>query len=784
MNDAPDSEQKTVAEPPFSTRAPSAFLDSSGSRSRSSSGVSSSVSAAEVDDDTISLVDIFENLSDHKWLFAAVTMLCTLAALAWALLATPVYTVDALVQVEDKKGSALGGALSSVAQALDVTSSPVEGEIEILRSRTNVGRAVEALRMQSDVEVANRLPVIGDWLARRLERDEHGLALAPALPLIDAGRWAWGGERLMLAEFEVPHRMLGEPLLLTIGEAGSWTLHDEEGALVLEGAGARAADEQAGYALRIAELVAHPGTQFELRRHSLAARVDQIRKNLRVSETKRQSGIMRIEYPGTDPIAAARLVNAISDAYVRQNVQRRAAEAEKSLQFLEQQLPELRKQVEASESALNAFRNQHRTIDIPGEIEAMLSQTVELEKARLDLDLRRKEAEARYEPAHPVSRALREQIARVDAQQKDMGDRIRSLPLVQQDFLRLSRDVEVNTQLYVSLLNNAQQLRVAQAGTIANVAIVDRAIAPELPSKPRRALVVAVGLLGGLAGGFLLAQVLAALRGRIRDPRELEAALGIHVAATVPNSPEQYAADSRKRATAPFLLARARPTAGAVESLRTLRLNLQLALAETRGGRTILFTSAVPGQGKSFVSANLAYLVASAGPRVLLIDADVRRSSIGRYFPLEGSRGLSDILRERLDPAQFVREDAASNLSVLPAGTPADNPGELLTTERLTPLFQWAAARYDIVIVDAPPILPVSDAVVLGGFADVTAFVVRHKRVAQADVADAVQQYQLTGAPIAGFVFNCFVPSRVRYGYGARYGYYRGKYGYGTRPHA
>jgi len=342
----------------------------------------------------------------------------------------------------------------------------------------------------------------------------------------------------------------------------------------------------------------------------------------------------------------------------------------------------------------------------------------------------------------------------------------------------------VNNQLYVSLLNNAQQLRVARAGTIGNVSIVDRAVVPQKPSKPRRALIVAVGLLGGLAGGFLFAQLLAAMRGRIRDPRELEEQVGIHVSATVPVANEQTDADRRKgkRATAPFLLARAKPMSGAVEALRTLRLNLQLSLAETRGGRTILFTSAVPGQGKSFVSANLAYLIANAGPRVLLIDADLRLSSIGRYFAVDGSKGLSDVLREGLDPAAFVKTDPKMSLSVLPAGAAADNPGELLTTERLESVFAWAASRYDVVIVDAPPILPVSDAVVLGAFADVTAFVVRHKRVARADVADAVQQYQLTGAQIDGFVFNCFVPSRVRYGYGARYGYYRGRYGYGAGP--
>jgi len=758
------------------SRRSSSQLTSSQLSSRASRG------PAPDDDDTISIADILENLADHKWLFAAVTLACTLAAGAYAFLATPVYTVDSLIQVEDKKTGALG-ALSAVAQALDVSDSSVEGEIEILRSRSNVTRAVEALRLQSDAEVENRLPLIGDWLSRRLERDANGLAVPPDLPMVDAADWAWGGERLLMAEFEVPPERLGQAHVLRVSGNGAWTLETEDGEHVLEGrVGPRAENAGMGYALRIAELVARPGTRFTLRRHSLLARVEQIRTGLRVSETKRQSGIMRIEFPGEDPLAAARLVNAIGDAYIQQNVQRRAAEAEKSLQFLEEQLPELRKQVEAAEGELNRFRNRNQTIDIAGEIGALLSQAVELEKSRLEIELRRREASGRYEPAHPVMRALREQAGSVGTQQKRINDRIKALPQIQQEFLRLARDVEVNTQLYVSLLNNAQQLRVARAGTIANVSIVDRAVAPLKPTKPRRAMVVAVGLLGGLAAGFLLTQLLAALRGRVRDPRDLESVTGIQVAATLPVSAEQSAVDRRRKLGSPYLLAQVRPTAPAIESLRTLRINLQLALADTEGGRTILFTSAIPAQGKSFISANLAYLIASAGQRVLLIDADIRRSSIGRYLPVDAARGLSQILREGGDPQPFVKAEVAPNLSVLPADPGVDNPGDLLTEARLKPVFDWAAERYDVIVVDAPPILPVSDAVVLGRFADVTAFVVRHKRSAQADVVDAVQQYQLTGADVTGFVFNCFQPSRIRYGYGARYGYYRGQYGYGERP--
>jgi tyrosine-protein kinase Etk/Wzc len=730
------------------------------------------------DDDNIHISELLENVVDHKWVFALTAAACTILAIAWALIATPIYTMDALIQVEDKKGGALSG-LSAVAQALDVSESPVEGEIEILRSRTNITRALEAAHLQSDFEVENRLPLLGGWLARRLERDASGLAIAPQWPLINPANWAWGGERLQIAEFETPASQYGEPHQLAIYKGGAWALLDPDGKLVFDGhVGVRSENAARGYSLNIAELVARPGTRFTLRRYSTARRVALVRTDLRISETKRQSGIMRLEYLDADPITGARLVNAIADVYVAQNAERRAAEADKSLQFLEQQLPELREQLEASEARLNSFREQQGTIDIPGEITGLLAQTVDLEKNRLEVELKLQEGAERYEPAHPVMRALRDQIAGIAAQRGQLDERTRALPQIQQDYLRLARDVEVDTQLYVNLLNNAQQLRVARAGTIANVSIVDRAVVPERPTKPRRSLMAIVGLLVGLAAGFLLAQLLARLRGTVRDVHELENATGVHISASLPIAEEQTTVD-RQADHAPYLLARVEPTAPVIEALRTLRLNLQLALAETDGGRTILFTSATPEQGKSFISANLAWLMASAGQRVLLIDADIRRSSIGRYLPTDANSGLSNILREQLDPAAFVKTDVVPNLSLLPAGPSVANPGDLLTEQRLHGVFEWATSHYDAIVVDAPPILPVSDAVVLGRFADVTGFVVRHKHAALGDVVDAIQQYQLSGAVITGLVLNCFRPSRIRYGYGARYGYYRGKYGYG-----
>lgn len=742
------------------------------------SGYSGGNGALIQDDDTISLVDLLDNFLYYKWYFIVATLLAMALSLGYAIIATPVYTADALVQVEEKKGTSLIGALDQVANPLFAQSSPVVGEIEIIQSRSVIGQAVETLKANVEVSVENRLPVIGEWLSRILETDENGLAIPPT----DLLSFAWGGERLQIDRIRVPSELYGKPLLLEIGDERQWRLIIEETDEQLatgQGSGQRISALNEQFYMELGPFLARPGTVFKITVFSLPSEIRRTTQSLTVSESGRQSNMIRMTYENPDPAFAAQMLNTIADAYLRQNLDRRSAEAQKTLEFLKGELPRLRRQLDESEQELNTFRTQTRTVDMTFELQELLKLSTEIETQQLQLDLKKRELAFRYDPSHPVMKSLNAQIAGLNNEAQSLSNRISKLPAVQQDYIRLARNVEVNNQLYVGLLNNTQQLEIAKAGTVGNVAIIDRAIPPELPTRPRKALIVAVGTMAGMFLGFLLTQVIAFMTKVVRDPKKLEAEVGIPMLSIMPLDSEQMRRVVENQQGA-FMLANEIPDGAGVEALRSLRTALVFALSEKPRSKVVLITSAVPSQGKSFISANLAFLLAATGKRTLLIDADIRKSSLRRYFEYEPKEpGLGSVLKGERIATDLILRDAYNNLDFLPSGPQVRNPGDLLAGDGIQKLINQLAESYDYVVVDSPPLLPVHDARALGKAADVSLFIARQDAVSLSEVQDAIDVFGKAGNRFDGIVFNGFVPSRIRYGYGYGYGYrkYAGRYG-------
>ena len=530
----------------------------------------------------------------------------------------------------------------------------------------------------------------------------------------------------------------------------------------------------------IESLRARPGTRFKVVVYSVQSRVIQILERFSASETRRQSGILRLTFENTNAAFSAIMLNQIADVYIRQNIGRRSEEAELSLNFLNDELPKIRIRLDASEKALNEFRSRSKTMDISSEIRELLVKATAIEKLQLELDLKRREYIIRYDEAHPMMKGVVSQLAGVKAENEELLRRIGQLPLVEQDYIRLARDVQVNNQLYVSLLNNAQQLQIAKAGTTGNVSIVDRALVPEKPARPRKPLIAAIGALLGVILGFIVCQTLAVISKVVRDPKKLERDSGLPLLAIIPQDEYQYEVDQHKVRQL-YLLSREKPNSSSVEALRSLRTSVLFRLSEKERSKVVLITSAVPAQGKSFVSVNLSYLFAASGKRVLLIEADIRLGTARNYLPhADSTQGLSTALLNGTSPAAAVIQDVYPNLDFLPAGPVVRNPGELLATDSMVRFINELAEQYDIVIVDSPPLLPVHDARSLGRAADMTLFIARQDSVNMTEIQDGIDVFSKSGNKIDGMVFNGFVPTGLRYGYGYGYGYGYRRYRYGT----
>ena len=728
----------------------------------------------------INLLDLWYNLLDFKWVAAALAALGLAIGLVYATVATPIYSVDVLLQVETKQTGGLA-ALDDVSGVLAAGGPNVNGELEIIRSRTVVESVAQTLGLAQSI-TPQYFPVFGQWLA-----NQHEQALGLAEPFGGFSEYAWGGEQLKLAQFSVPTEFTDQPFVAIKGEGNAYSLYSPAEEFLGEGTVGQPLNFNIGYgrgSITISQFEANPGLRASvIRRHPLSLHNGLVGP-LTALEVGRGSSMIRVSYESPNPAFAVQFLNELANAYLRQNVERKGQEAEQQLVFLDSQLPTIKEQLRKAEEALNSFVQSKGTIDPTLDTQRILGQDVALETKRVELGLEREKLLQRFQPGHPLIQAIDDQLAQLRSVRGGVASQTQALPEVQQEYLRLRRDVEVNQALYTSLLNGAQQLKVAKAGTVGNVAIVDYAQQPKRPIKPKKALVVAISLLVGLVLGVLAAQALAMLRSAVRDPSKLEQATGLSVYSIVPLSQQQTAAEKglRRRTDKVGLLAVSAPNDPSIEALRSFRTGLQFATIDSPNKR-VLITGPVPEIGKSFVSANFAAIMAQAGKRVLLIDGDMRKGTLSRYFIQEERGdakhpGLSDVVAGTVPFDTALIKTELEGLHVLVSGSVPPNPSELLLHPNFIALLEKADVEYDYVIIDSPPLLLVSDASVMGQHCSATFIVARYGASNVRQVSDSQKRLAQAGVRVNGLIFNGFIANRSGYYYGYGYGYgYKNAYG-------
>jgi tyrosine-protein kinase Etk/Wzc len=736
--------------------------------------------AADTTDGDVNLIALLRNVALHARLFAAITAAILLLSIAYLLAAKPTYMAQALIQVDEDQGAALG-ALSDVASALSL-NKPIDGELDILGSRTVLTKAIAQTQAQLDIQVHNSIPVLGRLYAR-FATPPNGLAPVP----LGLDGFAWGGERLRLDEFQVPSTLNTDSFRLLAGADGTWTLQSPDALPIARGrVGERVAftvDTRFGPgtgSIRVRALRARPGTRFDVSKSSLQQTLDAVSRHIKIEETSKDSSMIRLSVQDRDGERAADVANALAQAYMAMNIRHRAQQAHLSLQFLGRKLPQFQAELTRSEDALNAYRMQTDTIDVEQQTEALLARSVELTRQQTLVELNLQANAQQFRAAHPTMRMLAAQKASLADELARVNTEIRTLPGTQQSYLRLARDVAVNTQIYTALVANKLQLEVAEAGTTGNVSIIDVALTPEKRSWPLPLIVLAGGLFGGALIAFVSVQVVAGLHGALRDPLELERVSQVPVYAVIPASAAQTRmtrAGQRERQPHNPLLASQFPSDPSVEALRSLRSTFKFAV-NNAGSNTVLFTGPTENVGKTFVAANFAYLLALSGARVLIVDGDMRRAGLGRYFPAAlHAPGLADVLTGDLPLEQAIAATAHANLDILPSGrhtTP--NPGELLERPALAALLEQVGQRYDYVIVDSPPVLPIGDAITLARSCSAVFVVSRFELSNGRQLGETFKRLQQIGASITGQVFNGFRSSRYGYGYGYGYGDSGGKH--------
>ncbi|WP_263750334.1 polysaccharide biosynthesis tyrosine autokinase [Klebsiella pneumoniae] len=698
--------------------------------------------------DDIDLGKIVGELIDHRKLIIAISTAFTVIAVLYALLATPIYQSTALIQVEQKQGNAILDSLSQMLPDSQPQSAP---EIALIQSRMILGKTVDDLNLQAEIE-PKYFPIFGRGLARLLGK-EPGTISVPRFYL-DTGSND--------VPSEVTLTILGENNFEIEGEG--FSLKGKKGVLL----------EDKGVSILVDSIDAQPGSQFKITYISRLKAISNLLESLNVADQGKDTGMLNLTFTGDNPTLISQVLSSITQNYLAQNVERQAAQDAKSLEFLNEQLPKVRTDLDAAEDKLNNYRKQKDSVDLTMEAKSVLDQIVNVDNQLNELTFREAEISQLYTKEHPTYKALMEKRQTLQTERNKLNKKVSSMPSTQQEVLRLSRDVESGRAVYLQLLSRQQELNIAKSSAIGNVRIIDNAITEPKPVKPKKILVIALGIIIGLffSVGFVFVRVF--LRRGIESPEQLEE-MGINVYASIPVSEwltKNTNKNKRQKNESDTLLAVENPADLAVEAIRSLRTSLHFAMMESKNN-ILMISGASPNAGKTFVSTNLAATIAMTGKKVLFIDSDLRKGYVHKMLGSENVKGLSDILSGQAKVESIIERVSGGEFDYIGRGQTPPNPAELLMHPRFKELLSWASQNYELVIVDTPPILAVTDAAIIGQYAGATLLVARFEANTAKEIAVSIKRFEQTGVVIKGCILNGVMKkasSYYSYGY-SQYGY-------------
>ncbi|HCT3412716.1 TPA: polysaccharide biosynthesis tyrosine autokinase [Klebsiella pneumoniae] len=702
----------------------------------------------QAESDDFDLGRLLGELIDNRKLIISITSAFTVLAVLYTLLATPIYQADALIQVEQKQGNAI---LNSINQILPNSQPESAPELTLLQSRMILGKTVDDLNLQAQVR-QKYFPVIGRGVARLLGEESGSITVGKLyLPQVEGG--------------DAPQ------VILTVNDGERYTIAGDD--FTLEGKVGELINEK-GVTLLIKEINAQPGSEFIITYLNKLKAISNLQDAFNVADQGKDTGMLSLTLTGDNPTLIKNILNSISNNYLEQNVERQAAQDAKSLDFLNEQLPKVRSDLDFAEDKLNAYRKQKNSVDLTMEAKSVLDQIVNVDNQLNELTFKEAEISQLYTKEHPTYKALVEKRKTLQDEKVKLNKRVSSMPSTQQEVLRLSRDVESGRAVYLQLLNRQQELNIAKSSAIGNVRIVDDAVTEPNPVKPKKILIIIIGTILGafISIGIVLLRMFL-LRG-IESPEQLEEA-GINVYASVPVA-EWYKANlvkgNNKRKEPESLLAIENPADLAIEAIRSLRTSLHFAMMEAKNN-ILMISGASPNAGKTFISTNLAATMASSGKKVLFIDADLRKGYVHKILGSNNDNGLSDYLSGRVSLEKVITTVTKGNFDYIPRGQVPPNPAELLMHPRFNELISQVSKLYDLVIIDTPPILAVTDAAIIGRYVGTTLLVARFEINTTKEILVSIKRFEQSGVNVKGCILNGMVRKASSY-----YGYGYNHYGY------
>ena len=582
----------------------------------------------------------------------------------------------------------------------------------------------------------------------------------------------------------------------------------------------------------VEQVKGQPGDSLVLGRFPITGMVQKIRDSINIREQGKNTNILQLSARSDDPVFARDVVNTLAKVYSEQSVNQKSREAGKTVTFIDSQLDSLKTVLDKSEKELQEYKIESGITSLGPEGAGLVERLVLLEQENGALEIRIKRltalidelrgalAEGRVylvpsldfipatdEMVREVSRLISEKnvlldelteshpaVVEIDQQIRQLQEtllgtclstldsltaqaedfkaaiaeievELKKIPGVELELANRLRDNQVNAQLYTYLLQKQQEARISQAATTSNVSIIDPAFVPEYPVAPNKKKVLLLGAILGLMLGVGSAFLRDYFDQTVKNGEQAKQLLDLPLLGVIPRIDVDGGDDAQR-----MLFTRLQPKSPPVEAFRALRTNLNFVTARKK--KVVLITSTLPDEGKSTISVNLALVLAQAGSKVLLVGCDMRRPSLGEAFRISGGPGLSDHLTG--EKVRFLHANVEGCLDFVSAGTIPPNPAELLESENMTRFLTKAREKYDYVLLDAPPVLPVTDAQILAQKSDLVLLVIEPCRIPVKALQQVRETLNAVKAPLGGIALND--KSGKGFRYHNEYNYYGHKF--------
>lgn len=597
------------------------------------------------------------------------------------------------------------------------SNSQADSEIEVIKSRMVLGKTVADLNL-----------------------DIH---TAPA-GFFDR---LWGDKAsVSISLYSLPEHLIGEPAILTYLGENRYALHIDN--QTVEGKVGELL-KQDEISLLVSSINAEISQEFTLLKSARYSTIENLRKTLTIAEVGKGTGIISMEIKGADKAENVQILNSIIQNYVDQNTERKKEVTNNTLLFLDEYLPKVKAKLDNYENQLNAFRKKNESIDLSLEAKSALDSALQVEEKLNELTFKEVEIQQLYTRNHPAYQSLLDKRQQLLREKEKISKNIQKLPNTQQQIVRLTRDVESEQAIYNQLVAKQQELSVLNSGITADVRIIDSAESQPNAVAPKKSLILVLATILGFIVGCAYVIAREFFNNKIKGTEDIDA-LGVNVYATIPFSTHEkkLIAAGNKRP-----LALENPADTAVEAIRSLRTSVYFSVMN-QGNNLVMISSASPGVGKSFVTSNMAVVLANAGKKVLLIDTDLRKGRIHKAFGLSNKAGLSEYLAQQDITQPAIHRGVIENLDVICRGKNVTHSSELLMGERFKHLLDTVKGQYDIVVIDTAPILAITDSAIIGKYVGTSLLIAYYGVNTVKDIELSLKRFKQNDIEITGVILN------------------------------